>query len=65
MDLNQLLYDHQIALIKVDEARCDSALHHAALHHADRLRQFRKEMGVTQYRAPTPTAPRCAAGGQS
>lgn len=51
MDLNELLYHHQVALIRAVEvsARCTHAAFDLVRHYEGRLARHREELGVAAY----------------
>ncbi|OGS50297.1 MAG: hypothetical protein A3J40_06280 [Erythrobacter sp. RIFCSPHIGHO2_12_FULL_63_10] len=52
MDLNQLLYHHQRALMDTDRAcpEMDDAFHfQLVVHYAERIREFRADLGLLPY----------------
>ncbi|WP_156495559.1 hypothetical protein [Croceicoccus estronivorus] len=61
MDLNELLFQHQVALINANESHqvAFKECHFASVrYYAERIRQRRGELGVSQYRplVETPAA---------
>jgi hypothetical protein len=54
MDLNQLLFHHQVALMQSDDADVRTPLgsrFDMILHYERRIAKLRREMGTTQYPA--------------
>lgn len=50
MDLNTLLFDHQVALIRAGKTGTASARDRSAIHDlSDRIRALRERLGVCQY----------------
>jgi hypothetical protein len=60
MDMNQLFYHHQMALIEADRAKRDGAgAAHSDLshHYAKRIDEYRAQRGLTAYFPDTDAAP--------